>query len=102
MKTTSHLLAFAVVALLLTLCGEARAQTPPANVQFEPDLTYATVDGEELKMNLARPKEGKGPLPCVVVIHGGGWAAGNRKAHDNLTWQLAARGYVSATVSYRF
>ena len=78
------------------------AASPPANVDFQPDITYATVDGEELKLDLSRPKDVKGPLPCVVVIHGGGWAAGNRKAHDNVTWELASRGYVAATVSYRF
>jgi acetyl esterase/lipase len=71
-------------------------------VEFTPDVTYATVDGEELKLDLARPKDAKLPLPLVVVIHGGGWAAGNRKSHDNVTWEFAKRGYVSATVSYRF
>src|SRR4051812_19922357 len=78
------------------------AASPPANVDFQPDITYATVDGEELKLDLARPKDAKGALPCVLVIHGGGWAAGNRKSHDNITWELASRGYVAATVSYRF
>jgi acetyl esterase/lipase len=78
------------------------AASPPANVEFLPDITYATVDGEELKLDLSRPKGATGALPCVVVIHGGGWAAGNRKGHDNLTWELASRGFVAATVSYRF
>jgi acetyl esterase/lipase len=92
----------AVVLFVSALLAAPGIAAPPANVEFEPDITYATVDGEELKLNLSRPKDAKEPLPCVVVIHGGGWAAGNRKGHDNLTWELAARGYVSATVSYRF
>lgn len=92
---------FTLLAVAL-LCARSLAADPPANVEFTPDITYATVDGEELKLDLARPKDAKLPLPCVVVIHGGGWAAGNRKSHDNLTWELASRGYVSATVSYRF
>ena len=93
---------------LITLLGlmvaswSALAASPPANVDFQPDITYATVDGEELKLDLSRPKDVKGPLPCVVVIHGGGWGAGNRKGHDNITWELASRGFVAATVSYRF
>jgi acetyl esterase/lipase len=95
----SKILTTLVVALL---CARAFAADPPANVEFTPDVTYATIDGEELKVDLARPKDAKLPLPCVVVIHGGGWAAGNRKSHDNLTWDLASRGYVAATVSYRF
>lgn len=88
-----------IVALL---CVRSFAADPPANVEFTPDVTYATVDGEELKLDVARPRDAKLPLPLVVVIHGGGWAAGNRKAHDNVTWEFAKRGYVSATVSYRF
>jgi acetyl esterase/lipase len=75
---------------------------PPANVEFLPDVTYATVDGEELKLNLSRPRDAKGPLPCVVVIHGGGWKAGNRNQHNDMTWKFTDRGYVSVTVSYRF
>jgi acetyl esterase/lipase len=37
-----------------------------------------------------------------VVIHGGGWRGGDRHAHTNICWQLAQRGYVAATISYRF
>jgi pectinesterase len=36
-----------------------------------------------------------------VVIHGGGWRSGNRTQHIPLAQHLAARGYVSFTVSYR-
>ncbi|HYE18970.1 MAG TPA: alpha/beta hydrolase [Tepidisphaeraceae bacterium] len=75
----------------------------PAGVEFTPDVTYATAGGEELKLNIARPKDAsKGPLPLVVIIHGGGWAAGKRTAHDDLVLNFAARGYVAATISYRF
>jgi acetyl esterase/lipase len=95
----SKILTLVAAALL---CVRSFAADPPPNVDFQPDITYATVDGEELKLDLARPKDAKLPLPLVVVIHGGGWAAGNRKGHDNLTWELASRGYVSATISYRF
>jgi acetyl esterase/lipase len=80
----------------------ARAAEPPANVQFERDIVYGTVNGEELKLNMSRPREAKGALPCIVVIHGGAWRAGDRKYHDDLTWQFAQKGYVSVTVGYRF
>jgi len=87
------------VALLLL----AFTQGPkvPDDVQFERDVVYGKGGGEDLKLNLSRPKQAEGRLPCVVVIHGGGWAAGRKEGHDNLTWELAKRGYVSATVGYR-
>jgi acetyl esterase/lipase len=90
------------LAVIALISLRAVAADPPPNVEFQPDITYMTVDGEELKLDLSRPKDAKLPLPCVLVIHGGGWAAGNRKAHDNITWEFASRAYVSATVSYRF
>jgi acetyl esterase/lipase len=86
----------------LSVSRSAFAADPPANVDFQADITYATVNGEELKLNLSKPKDAKGQLPCIVVIHGGGWAAGNRNAHNNVTWSFATKGYVSATISYRF
>jgi acetyl esterase/lipase len=93
-----------LLAIIVTLWSGTAAHTaePPPDVSFEPDITYATVDGEELKLNLARPREAKGKLPCILVIHGGAWRAGHRNAHNDVTWRFAQRGYVSATLSYRF
>jgi acetyl esterase/lipase len=80
----------------------ARAAAPPADVQFQKDLVYGIGGGQELKLNLSRPKNPAAmKLPCVVVIHGGGWVAGDRATHDDITWALAQRGYVVATVGYR-
>ncbi len=73
----------------------------PDGVAFEKNVVYGKGGGEDLTMNVARPKDVAGPLPCVLVIHGGGWAAGKKEQHDNLTWEFAKRGYVSATVGYR-
>ena len=73
----------------------------PDGVTFEKGVVYGKGGGEDLTMNVARPKDVAGPLPCVLIIHGGGWAAGNKEGHNNLTWEFAKRGYVSATVGYR-
>ncbi len=93
-----RILAILVVAGLSTAAAQ---QGPPEGVEFTRDVVYGTGGGEELKLNLSRPKGAAGPLPCVVVIHGGGWAGGNRTVHDVHTWTFAQRGYVSATVGYR-
>ncbi len=78
------------------------ANQPPAGVSFQKEIVYGTGAGEELTLNLARPDKANGPLPCIVVIHGGAWRAGNKAGHDRQTWDFAQRGYVSATVGYRF
>ena len=102
MIRSTGLWAVAVVVLIVCTSRAAEPPSPPRNVEFTPDITYATVAGDQLKLNLSRPKEAKGPLPCVIVIHGGAWRGGHRNGHNDLTWNLASRGYVSATLSYRF
>src|SRR5947208_14727940 len=78
-----------VLALLL-LCvaamawGQDKAPTVPAGVEYKPDLTYAEVAGETLKIDLAMPKEGNGPFPTIICIHGGGWRAGSRKSYTDV------------------
>lgn len=93
-----------VLACLWVLVFSLRvfAAEPPADVNFERDVVYGEVGGEQLKLNLSIPKNAQGALPCIMVIHGGGWAAGDRTNHDNLTWAFAQHGYVSATIGYRF
>ena len=90
-----------VLLCLLLTNAAASAAEPPAEVTFTRDVTYATVNGDELKLNLSRPKNVAGKLPCIIVIHGGAWRAGNRTQHDDLTWNFAKAGYVAATLSYR-
>ena len=48
----------------------------PEGVVFEKGITYGTAAGQALLLDLAKPKEGSGPFPALVLVHGGGWAAG--------------------------
>ncbi|MDQ3278963.1 MAG: alpha/beta hydrolase [Bacteroidota bacterium] len=42
-----------------------------------------------------------GMRPCVVVIHGGSWAAGDSRQLPELNWELARAGYHVASINYR-
>jgi acetyl esterase/lipase len=75
--------------------------TAYGDIVFEEGITFANPDGQEMKLNLARPAEGDGPFPAVVCVHGGGWWTGERERWDDLCKELAARGYVAITVDYR-
>ncbi len=66
------------------------------------DHLFASIDGQELRLDLYRPAEDHAPLPGVIVIHGGSWQSGSRKDFPALNRYLAARGYLVAAVSYRF
>jgi acetyl esterase/lipase len=70
-------------------------------IVFEQGIEYANPDGQHLQLNLARPKEATGRLPAVLCIHGGGFRAGKREGWDKRCQQLAERGFVAATVTYR-
>ncbi|MAT14081.1 MAG: alpha/beta hydrolase [Planctomyces sp.] len=64
------------------------------------DVTYKKVDGQELKLDLARPDNDK-VCPAIVFIHGGGWAMGERSKWFNQIQEAARQGYVAVTISYR-
>jgi acetyl esterase/lipase len=99
----------AMLAMLLAAIGflpaEVRAGEKglPAGIEFHRDVVYGKGGGIDLTLNLSRPKQGaEKKFPCIVIFHGGGWAAGKKEAHDDLTMKLAAKGYAAATVGYRF
>jgi acetyl esterase/lipase len=84
------------------LSGAAGALAASADsVTWHEGIEYACPGGTPLCLNLAMPREGSGPFPAVICIHGGGFRAGKRESHDALCKKLAADGYVALTVSYR-
>jgi acetyl esterase/lipase len=42
-----------------------------------------------------------GPRPCVIVVHGGSWSAGDSKQLPELNSHLAVEGYNVASINYR-
>jgi acetyl esterase/lipase len=102
MKTPRLLFPTTFIAVLLSLAAMLRAADPiPDDVLFESGVEYSVASGEHLQVDLARPKNGDGPFPAVVCIHGGGFRAGKRESYDKLCVALAQRGYVAITVTYR-
>jgi acetyl esterase/lipase len=92
------------IAAFLLVCGSSTIlwAAEAAGVDYKPDITYATVAGEELKLDVASPKGLDHPVPAIVVIHGGGWMAGKRQDMGAIAKDFAAHGYVASTISYRF
>lgn len=64
------------------------------------DITYATLGGEKLQLDITRPST-PGPHPCVLCFHGGAWKYGHRRDVTAFTADLAKQGYAAAAVSYR-
>ena len=90
-----------LAGLVPPLSTHAQELVVPKSVEWLTGIEYSNPDDQHLQVNLARPRDGAGPFPAVVCIHGGGFRAGHRDAYNALCLKLAERGYVAMTVSYR-
>jgi dipeptidyl aminopeptidase/acylaminoacyl peptidase len=58
-------------------------------------------DGLSLPVHVTRPNGQKGPLPMVVLVHGGPWVRGGEWKWDAQSQFLASRGYVVVEPEFR-
>ncbi len=67
------------------------------------DVTYCSIRGTDLKMDLYYPREGSQPFPVVMYIHGGGWSEGDKAEGAGTVGaaELMDRGYALASINYR-
>lgn len=88
-----------VLGATLLLLFAARGKD--AGILVERDLVYGKGGAVDLKLDLAMPKEGAGPFPAIVFLHGEGWRAGNRRQMHHFIEGVARMGWVGVTVEYR-
>lgn len=87
-----------VLAILFLLPASA---CKPEEVIERDGLVYGRTAGQELRLDLAMPKAGRGPFPAVLFLHGQGWRAGSRHDMSHFITGIARMGYVGVTVEYR-
>ena len=87
---------------LAALPASAEPPLTPVSIELLENITYATVGDLELKLDLAKPVKADKLSPCIVVIHGGAWREGDKRAHLGDIRAFAEQGYVAATIQYRF
>jgi acetyl esterase/lipase len=98
-----HLLRLAL-APLLALAALAQNPAPlaaPTGVKAHRDLAYVENGHARQKLDLYLPEKADGPLPVIVWVHGGGWAAGSKEQCPALRQGFVARGYAVASIGYR-
>ncbi|MCA9278282.1 MAG: alpha/beta hydrolase [Phycisphaeraceae bacterium] len=66
------------------------------------NVTYATVDGRDLKIDMYLPDRTLGPVPVVLWFHGGAWDMGNKIDGMYPARFLVPRGIALVSVQYRF
>src|SRR5437773_4156894 len=83
-----------VVVILLFFCVSARAE------DFK-DIVYREVQGVRLTLDAHVP-EGTGPFPAAVLVHGGGWVAGDKQQYITYIFQpLSDAGFAWFSINYR-
>src|SRR5262245_17453015 len=84
--------------------GLTAALTAAAALQT--DIEYGTAGGESLCLDAYIP-EGPGPFPAVILIHGGGWNAGDKSGGPTKGFMapmhepLAKAGFAWFSINYR-
>lgn len=86
---------------LLAAPATAQAPQPPAGFRAIRDIPYVEGGDPAQVLDLYVPDRPTGkPLPLVVSIHGGGWAAGSKDGI--IGFYLLGQGYALASIEYRF
>ncbi len=87
-----------------TEAGTSSAQFDSSKLgTVEKDITYCTVNGVALKMDMYYPSENNGRFPVTMYVHGGGWSSGD-KAQGAGTIEipeLQKAGFLVVSVNYR-
>ena len=73
----------------------------PDGVVAHRDMPYVENGHERQVLDLYLPEKSEGPLPLVIWIHGGAWAAGNKDGCPPLGAGYVQRGYAVASINYR-
>lgn len=114
MSMSLNLLSVLLVPLALLLAGCAthigkpegpRPQRLDVDYTVERDVVFTPPAWPKaLLADVYKPQRGasmQGPLPAVVLIHGGGWRSGDRAQVASLAKRLARRGFVVVNTTYR-
>jgi len=77
----------------------------PVNVNESRNLVYTTLKNtpfgdRDLHVDVFSPKK-KGKYPALIMVHGGGWKAGDKMLQVPLAQKLAAKGIVTICVEYQ-
>ena len=77
----------------------------PVGVAAFRDLVYTHLPEtpfgpRDLHLDVFR-SEKEGKLPALILVHGGGWRAGDRSMQIPLAQMIASRGFVTVTVEYQ-
>jgi acetyl esterase/lipase len=87
-----------MTALLISALVFASAGQSPVVAE---NVVYGTSGGTELLLDVVSPAGAGVNRPALLLIHGGGWAAGNKQSMRPWATRFAGSGFVCFAVGYR-
>jgi len=82
--------------------AEAVRKFTGLEIQTEKDVVYYSFENRELHADLFYPdKKVSEKIPAIILIHGGGWASGNKSHLVPMSQMLAVHGFFAATAEHR-
>jgi acetyl esterase/lipase len=73
----------------------------PCTVDRINDVVYSSPGGVPQLADLYIPREAPRPVPVILFLHAGGWAAWDRRFGPDLSRFFAARGLAMVSIDYR-
>ena len=110
-RTLGRVVGGALVMIAAVASGMHRARAdPPAaeggvvesGIRIVKDLPYAANAEPRQTLDLYLPERPAGRLPVVILIHGGGWNAGDKESFGGVAREFVRRGYAAASLNYRY
>lgn len=81
------------------------ADSVPAGVKAYRNMVYTQLGDtpfgpRDLRVDLFTPEK-PGQYPALIMVHGGGWRAGEKSLQVPMAQRIAARGFVTVAVEYQ-
>ncbi len=105
-----NLVLFGVIAWFVSVPSSAQTQIRATDgwadyiageYDIQPNITYATANNTELKLDLYLPRNPDGPKPTLILFHGGGWVEGKKERNVLFLLPYLSLGWAAVNVEYR-
>lgn len=100
----------AITAVVATRSNTAEAQLSDTTAfladlsnqyRVVPNVVYHTANNHENKLDLYLPADADGPVPVLMMIHGGGWVLGTKESQFLRAMPYLEKGWAVVNVTYR-
>lgn len=110
MMRTFFVFALCVALSAVSAVGFGQGQNPNTDkwadyasgeYDITPNITYATANNTELKLDLYLPRNRSTALPTLMLFHGGGWVDGQKERNVMQLLPYLSLGWAVINVEYR-